>query len=97
MINLANNLGCNIVDCSDNWRNNRKKINIESNSCTDNCTLTNYKYEYNYKCYQKCPKGTYNNNYKCFNCHPDCKECEGQYTLNNTNCTSCSSSYKVLN
>ena len=74
----------------------RKKINIEDNSCTDNCSLTNYKYEYNYKCYHNCLSGTYNNDYKCEDCHPDCKECEGSYTLNNTNCISCSSPNKVL-
>ena len=28
-----------------------KKINKENGECTDNCTLTNYKYEYNYECY----------------------------------------------
>ena len=96
LINISNNLECNIVDCSDNWHKNRKKINMENNSCTDDCTLTNYKYEYNYNCYQKCLTGTYNNNYKCIACHPDCKECEGPYTLNNTNCSSCSSPDKVL-
>ena len=46
-----------------------KKINTEDNTCIDNCTLTNYKYEYNYKCYEKCPESTYNNNFKCINCH----------------------------
>ena len=96
LINVRNNPECNIVDCTDNWNTNRKKVNTKDNSCTEDCTLTNYKYEYKYKCYLTCLNGTYNNNYKCFDCHPDCKECEGNHTLNNTNCLSCFSPDKVL-
>ena len=74
----------------------RKKINTENDSCINDCSLINFNYEYNYKCYEKCIIGTYNNNSKCLDCHPDCKECEGEYNLNNSNCISCSSSDKVL-
>ena len=87
---------CFNISCSYDWNSHKKKIILETNSCTDDCTLTNYKYEYNYKCYQTCISGTYNNNYKCIDCYQDCKECEGPYTLNNTNCISCASPDKVL-
>ena len=74
-----------------------KKINTEDNSCTEDCKLTNDHYEYNYKCYENCISGTYNNNYKCEDCHSDCKECEGPYTSDNSNCKTCKSNEKYLN
>ena len=46
LINIRIKPECNIVDCSDNWKNNRKKINTENNICTDDCYSTNYKFEY---------------------------------------------------
>ena len=94
--NIIESHDCNTVNCLDNWYDYRKKINIENGQCVDNCILINYKYEYNYKCYLNCLSGTYNNNYKCEDCHPDCKECNGPYTLDNTHCISCSSPDKVL-
>ena len=87
---------CNIIDCSENWGENRKKINLENNSCIDDCSLGNHKYEYLFKCYSSCPIGTYVNNFKCENCHPDCKTCDGPANINNTNCRSCLSPYKYL-
>ena len=90
---MRQNPECNIIKCVDNWNDFRKKINIKDYSCTDICTKTEYQYEYKFKCYEKCLTGTYNNNYKCEECHPDCKECTGP---NNTNCISCSSSNKYI-
>ena len=29
-------------------------------------------------------------------CHPDCKICNGPYSFNNTNCTSCNDNNKYL-
>ena len=86
---------CNTFSCLDNWYELKKKI-YENNQCTDNCSLTNYIYEYKFKCISSCPNGTYNNNYICENCHEDCKECDGPYTINNTNCISCLSENKYL-
>ena len=62
LIDIIESHDCNIVNCLNDWYNYRKKINIENGRCTDNCTLTNYKYEYNYECYQNCQVGTYINN-----------------------------------
>ena len=87
---------CGIVDCSSNWREKQKRINLKDNTCVDNCSLINYKFEYESKCYNKCPDGTYNNNFICEKCHSDCKTCEKKYELNNTNCKSCSSNEKFL-
>ena len=87
---------CGIIDCSETWRENQKKINLENNNCTDDCILVNNKYDYLSKCYDSCPIGAYANNYKCENCHPDCKTCLGPGNINNTNCKSCFSTEKYL-
>ena len=70
---------------------------MKNSWCTEDCKLTNYHYEYDYKCYQSCVSGTYNNNYICEDCHTSCKECEGPYTSENSNCKICKSSVKILN
>jgi len=54
-----------ISDCS-NWRKYQKKILPDSNECVDSCLNTSYPFEYLGKCYDKCPKGTFNNNYICY-------------------------------
>ena len=47
---------CMTIDCSEEWRKNRKKINEENNpnSCVDNCK-GDMKYEFNGKCINECP------------------------------------------
>ena len=96
LIDTIKNHECNIVNCSDNWYEYRKKIYADNGSCIEECNLTNYRYEFNSKCYSNCIKGTYNNNYKCEKCHSDCEECEGPFSLGDTNCTICSSHDKYL-
>ena len=92
IINIIKNIDCNKYIRDDNWYQYIKKINTENNICSDDCFLTNYKYEYDFKCYPSCFNSTYNNSYKCENCHPDCLECEGPYTSNSSNCKICHSS-----
>ena len=41
---------CISIDCSDDWKRNRKKINLDNNTCVDSCETIN-KYEYDGKCY----------------------------------------------
>ena len=95
MINNIRSDQCNLFDCTDNLDKLRKKISSKG-ECIDNCSLTENKYEYNFKCYPNCLNGTYNNNYKCENCHEDCEICDGPFTINNTNCISCSDKNKFL-
>ena len=90
--NIIENHGCNVVDCSDDWFKYKKKL-TEGNECVNECNETEYQYEYNFKCIQSCLNGTYIDNYKCLDCHPDCKECTGPY---DNNCIICSSPYKYL-
>ena len=52
------NYECIVIDCSEDWRKKRKKINSENNECVNDCYLTNYKFEYEGKCYETCPKET---------------------------------------
>jgi len=88
---------CVVVDCSENWREYQKKINLQNNECVESCMQTNNnKYNYNSKCYEICPKGTYNNSFMCENCHSDCKTCEKSSEIDSTNCKSCSSNDKFL-
>ena len=97
LINDAIISNCTIINCLEDFTNHTYKINTENGCFVEDCILTNYKYEYNYKCYPKCLISTYNNNYTCENCHSDCEECYGKYTDNNTNCISCISKEKYLN
>jgi len=88
---------CNIVNCNENWYEFKKKLNSDDGECIADCNLLdNNIFEYKFKCYPNCPNGTYNNNYKCVNCHPDCKECKGPNSLNSSNCLSCNSTDKFL-
>ena len=58
---------CYSVDCSDNWRENQKKIIAMNNTCIEKCGEGNiFIYEYENKCYENCPNGTHpNSNYFC--------------------------------
>ena len=74
--------GINIIGCSENFR-------LNNGATASDINKNNYIYEYQSECYEICPNGTYNNNYICENCHPDCKTCESPPTIDNTNCKSC--------
>ena len=50
---------CTKIDCSENWQDKRKRINVEDNSCVDNCNLIDDTFEYDFKCYKNCPKGSF--------------------------------------
>ena len=89
---------CPMIDCTDNWRLNQKKINLENDQCIENCSLTdNNKYNYKGECYANCPNKTYNDNYTCEDCHPDCQECIKAPDIISANCKVCSGSDKYLN
>ena len=86
---------CIRFNCEENWYDYKTKI-YEEDKCIDDCTLTNYPFEFEYKCYSSCFIGTYNNNYKCEKCHPDCGECDEANTTFSTNCETCKLSDKYL-
>ena len=93
---ISSQLDCIVIDCSSNWRSKQKRLNTENNECVPDCRNINNKYDYLSKCYNICPEGTYNDNYICNDCHPDCKKCDKPQDVNNSNCLSCSNQNKFL-
>ena len=74
-------------------KNKNAKLNCKENWCEnhytdDNCFSLGYKYEYNSKFYEKCPNGTYDNNYKCLKCDIKCNLCNKE-SMSNNSCISC--------
>ena len=52
------NKSCLVIDFLDDWKSKQKKIINNTNECIDSCeNSTQYKYEYNEKCYENCPYG----------------------------------------
>ena len=90
LLSELSKLKCAIIDCSDNWRGNKKRIIFDTETCVNNCNNDKiYKYEYNYFCYDKCPKGTHplkNNKYIC---EKNIVECLKKYYFINLNDNSC--------
>ena len=93
IFNLANEFSCVTFTCDTDWKNSPKKIVEETGECMTDCSLTNYIYEYQGKCYSKCNESRsdyINNNYKCYGCDPNCKTCSFEANIFiNSNCTSC--------
>ena len=74
-----------ILNCTNNYCINQ----IEG----DDCSLTNYKYNYKNIFYENCPNGTYNINFSCIDCDEKCSLCSKESTEQNL-CLSCNNSYK---
>ena len=49
-----------IIDCTEKWKENRKRIIVSNNTCVDNCSIVFNTFEYDSKCYDNCPNGSYN-------------------------------------
>ena len=62
---------CYTIDCSDDWKSRRYKIIANTRTCIDSCNnSTEYKYEYDGKCYANCSYYYYvvnESNYYCTN------------------------------
>ena len=62
---------CYTIDCSDDWKSRRYKIIANTGTCIDSCNnSTEYKYEYDGKCYANCSYYYYvvnESNYYCTN------------------------------
>ena len=106
-LNISNNITqifsqlskkhCYVLDCSNDWKSKQKKIINETDECIKECGKnTEYKYEYNGKCYKNCPNGFIedesNDIIKC-KCELDkCLLCP-TIALNNELCTKCNYNY----
>jgi hypothetical protein len=65
--NEISKLRCPTLICSNNWKEYIKKIIYSNGYCIDDCSFED-KIEYEYYCYDECPKGTHssvNNSYQC--------------------------------
>ena len=77
---------CIKIDCSENWKENKKRIIANNGTCVDNCSLVFDTFEYDFKCYENCPLGNikyiYNNSIDnlYFNCS---NSSEGFYLADN--------------
>ena len=83
---------CLMIDCSENWKINQKKLVNGGDECIDKCNdNTQYKFEYNGKCLENCSKGVINDNQckceldKCLFCSP--------VSLSKNLCTECNDNY----
>ena len=89
---------CYTIDCFDDWRSKQKKIVTTTGKCVNSCDEeTQYKYEYNSKCYDNCQNGFLvdNNNIainkcKCF--LEKCLTCS-HVALNLSLCNKCNTNF----
>ena len=92
------NKKCYNIDCTINWKSVQKMIIQGTSTCVDNCQNTSqYKYEYNGKCYENCSNGYIlddknENTYKCKCELEKCLTCPKE-ALNKNLCTKCNNNY----
>ena len=84
------NNNCSINDCSNNWKNKRKKIIVDKDICVDNCqSEESNKFEYEYKCYNQCPKGTHSIKNNIYFCEKNLEYCESNFPFISVETRSC--------
>ena len=72
---------CYTIDCSDDWKSNRKKIINNTNECVNSCgERLEYKYEYDGKCYENCSFYYYIDNSNNYYCTSD-SSCPKEYPI----------------
>ena len=81
---------CSVKDCSSDWKNKKKKIVDIKSICIDNCQYDDtYKYEYEFYCYDKCPKGTHSKKDNLYICEKNIYECIAKYPFVSVKNKSC--------
>ena len=61
---IINTKKCYVINCNNDLRDCRKRIDFETKKCMDDCR-DELKFEYQYTCYKECPNNTYEVNFKC--------------------------------
>ena len=91
-LNITNTLiskNCKILDCSENYKDNQKKLIMKegnNKTCLDKCYYDNvYKYELNNECYETCPE-EYAPNNETFKCEKMCQLIINFITKNDKEC-----------
>jgi len=94
-------LKCPIKDCSNEWDRKKQKIIYGSDECTESCLNHEVsKYEYNYFCYNKCPKGTHSlkiNKYFCVEYPSKCIKKYPFIYVKDNSCSGQCNSYDFFN
>ena len=55
---------CSVLDCSENWKNMRRRIIKHTKQCVDECP-DGYKFFDDYSCVFRCPDGSFPENFVC--------------------------------
>ena len=63
-LQIKNTKGCTVIDCSKDWSRNRSLVRADNKKCVKECQ-TGYLYLYDFKCYELCPKDTFNFHFTC--------------------------------
>ena len=91
------NSACLIIDCSDDWKLNQKKIIDKNGTCIDSCIKDyTYKFEYNGKCYQNCKDGFFTDDNNITNkCKCELEQCSlcPPVALEKNLCSKCNINY----
>ena len=56
---------CSYIDCSEDWEKRRQKVISTSNECTNKCDKKLARFSYRFRCFARCPRGTYPHNFTC--------------------------------
>ena len=79
-LNEINKKKCPLIDCSDKWEERKSRLIEKKNICIDKCYNDDtYKYEFQFHCYEKCPKGTYPLKDNLYICEAKLNECYSEY------------------
>ena len=89
--NELSKLKCPKLDCSNNWKENKKRIIYNNSVCINNCEDDEInKYEYEYICYSECPKGAHSSKDNKYLCEKNIDNCIQKYPFIITEDESCS-------
>ena len=87
--NILKSKNCKILDCSENYKDNQKKLIMKEGNnkiCRDKCKDDDiYIYEFNNECYEACPEGYIPNNVT-FKCEQICQLIINFITKNDKEC-----------
>ena len=95
-LNIIKDSSCKKLDCSLNWKLNRKKLVKDGDQCLDNCNNSQFSiYEYNGKCYEQCSYGTMTlNGIQYCKCKSEkCLFCPTISSLSRDLCIKCNEGY----
>ena len=101
ILDELSNLKCPINDCSNEWDKKKYRIIYSTGECIESCLNDeDNKFEYEYSCYNQCPKGTYslkNSKYLCEEYSTNCIKKYPFIKVKDNSCLGHCSSYDFFN